>query len=310
MDEKVKCEVCGKEFEAITPFHLKTHNLTMEEYRRMFPDTPIFSEKTKEKMSEIQKNNYTTGKRKAQNKGLTRKDNKGIHEGWSKGLTREDDERIHEGVWKRKTKDNDERLKKISDDFKERCVNGEMKGFHEGLTDEQIKAKSEKAGKTLKERYDNGEIEAWNKGKTKDTDSSVKKISDTQKENWQDPKHARRIVKSWHIKPNNFEKAVDNILQHILPNQYNVNVFGEFVIAGKIPDFINVNGEKKIIECYGDYWHTEEESIERIKLFKKYGFETLIIWEREMENIGDVINKILAFHNLSSLTATIQTKID
>ena len=46
MDEKVtsvKCEICGKEFQRITPRHLRTHNVTMDEYRTRYPDSPIVS---------------------------------------------------------------------------------------------------------------------------------------------------------------------------------------------------------------------------------------------------------------------------
>jgi len=38
----VKCEVCGKEFLVIMFSHLKLHNLTMSEYKNMFPDVQIY----------------------------------------------------------------------------------------------------------------------------------------------------------------------------------------------------------------------------------------------------------------------------
>ena len=46
MDEKVvsvRCEICGKEFQRITPMHLRTHNVTMDEYKIKYPDSPITS---------------------------------------------------------------------------------------------------------------------------------------------------------------------------------------------------------------------------------------------------------------------------
>ena len=51
--------------------------------------------------------------------------------------------------------------------------------------------------------------------------------------------------------------------------------------GGKNPDFINTNGEKKLIEYAGRYWHTGEEMDKRTELFAKYGFKTLIIWDNE-----------------------------
>ena len=54
---------------------------------------------------------------------------------------------------------------------------------------------------------------------------------------------------------------------------------GRKFIAGKNPDFWNGNG--KVIELYGDYWHRGQDPQERIDLFKAHGFETLVVWERE-----------------------------
>lgn len=44
MKEKIKCQVCGKEFKQIHHRHVKQHNLTIEEYKEQFPDAPINSE--------------------------------------------------------------------------------------------------------------------------------------------------------------------------------------------------------------------------------------------------------------------------
>lgn len=38
---KCICQECGKAYGLITPAHLKTHNLTLEEYRLLYPDCPI-----------------------------------------------------------------------------------------------------------------------------------------------------------------------------------------------------------------------------------------------------------------------------
>jgi len=44
MNEKIKCQICGKEFKQIHYRHTKKHNLTIEEYKAKFPDAPINSE--------------------------------------------------------------------------------------------------------------------------------------------------------------------------------------------------------------------------------------------------------------------------
>jgi very-short-patch-repair endonuclease len=64
------------------------------------------------------------------------------------------------------------------------------------------------------------------------------------------------------------------------------------------PDFI-CNPKKKIIELYGDYWHSlpryKKLDKKRIEVYSKYGFQTLVIWEHELKNIIQVVNKIRNF---------------
>jgi very-short-patch-repair endonuclease len=70
-------------------------------------------------------------------------------------------------------------------------------------------------------------------------------------------------------------------------------------IAGKNPDFINEK-DKKIIELYGDYWHkndTEEQTNNRIDLFRSAGYETLIVWASELKHRDRLENKIEGFIN-------------
>lgn len=72
-------------------------------------------------------------------------------------------------------------------------------------------------------------------------------------------------------------------MNRLFPNEYRFVGDGSFWIGGKNPDFINVNGQKKIIEMFGDYWHSREVTgtskrshlQERIKHFAKYGFKDL-----------------------------------
>ena len=47
---------------------------------------------------------------------------------------------------------------------------------------------------------------------------------------------------------------------------------------------------------YGDYWHNRPEVIKRdkkrIKVYKKYGYKTLVIWEKELKCLDKLIIKI------------------
>ncbi len=71
-----------------------------------------------------------------------------------------------------------------------------------------------------------------------------------------------------------------------------------FYVGGFYPDFVNKK-DNKIIEVYGDYWHTRKEWVERDKrrlvAYKECGYKTLIIWEHELKNINNTEKKILKF---------------
>jgi len=64
------------------------------------------------------------------------------------------------------------------------------------------------------------------------------------------------------------------------------------------PDFLSKN-PKYIIEVDGDYWHNlpnvKQKDERRIKTYFKYGYKTLIVWEHELKNKEQVINKIKGF---------------
>jgi len=49
-DSKVTCEICKKQYRLISPLHLKTHNTTMAQYRLRYPDAPLVSKGTRDRM--------------------------------------------------------------------------------------------------------------------------------------------------------------------------------------------------------------------------------------------------------------------
>ncbi|MEK6883012.1 MAG: NUMOD3 domain-containing DNA-binding protein [Nanoarchaeota archaeon] len=144
---------------------------------------------------------------------------------------------------------------------------------------------------------------AWNKGLTKETDERVRKYAIKIKENFKNPEFKEKMIKKMmigeHKKPNKTElQFIELIQQNNFPFKYIGN--WEFVLGGKCPDFININGQKQLIELFGNYWHTvkaRETPEERIQYFKKYGFDTLIIWESELKNENKLIEKIRQFIN-------------
>ena len=127
-------------------------------------------------------------------------------------------------------------------------------------------------------------------------------------EQWADPlmreKMVKAILKGSHNRPTIAEKKVWALLNYICPNDYKyTGNDGSSVINGCIPDFLNINGQKKIVEVFGDYWHSEEvtgrtkeeEEQRKIERFRVFGFKCLIIWESELGNPDEVIEKLREF---------------
>lgn len=97
------------------------------------------------------------------------------------------------------------------------------------------------------------------------------------------------------LKPNKPEKIlIELINKNALPFNYVGD--GKIWIENFNPDFISKN-PKHIIEVFGDYWHNlssyKKRDKKRLKVYFKYGYKTLIIWENELKNPNQVLNKIL-----------------
>lgn len=136
------------------------------------------------------------------------------------------------------------------------------------------------------------------------TDKTRKKMSIASKKRWANKeyreKNIRNLFKALQLKPNKPEKLLTKLLQKILPKEYKYVGNGKFLINTFNPDFINCNGQKKIIELYGDYWHNKKDmkkrDKKRLRTYKKYGYKTLIIWEKELQSINRLNSKILNFN--------------
>jgi len=141
---------------------------------------------------------------------------------------------------------------------------------------------------------------SYMKGK-KHTNETKILIAKASRERWTNQEYRektiRNIIKASQVKPNYKELRLFDFLNKILPEQYDLNIKAEIMIlGGKIPDIVNINGKKKLIEFYGRRWHKPEDEEKRIREFKKYGWDTLIIWEEELNNLNILGNKIIKFH--------------
>jgi hypothetical protein len=106
----------------------------------------------------------------------------------------------------------------------------------------------------------------------------------------------KACLKASHVKPNGKEIFMMGLLNSLFPDQYKYVGDGEVIIGGKNPDFININGQKKVIEYYGDRWHQGDNPQDRIDIFAQYGFDCLIIWGSELKNMDRVAKRLKIFH--------------
>ena len=108
---KVKCKICGEEFEQINHSHLKKHGIIYKEYCDRFPDAPLISEELRKQKSE-----KITGKTPT----LAMIEGRKKHSIIMKGHPKEDYEHLNRtGL----TKENDESVRRGAETYKETCKN-------------------------------------------------------------------------------------------------------------------------------------------------------------------------------------------
>jgi dTDP-4-amino-4,6-dideoxygalactose transaminase/intein/homing endonuclease len=105
--------------------------------------------------------------------------------------------------------------------------------------------------------------------------------------------------------PNNSEKKLIVILNEACPREFRYN--GDFsagvTLAGLVPDFVNVNGKKKVVELFGTFWHSKkvsgkyffQQKKEKEKRYGSVGWDCLIVKEKELKNTEDLKKRILNY---------------
>jgi len=123
------------------------------------------------------------------------------------------------------------------------------------------------------------------------------------KKQWKDPEYRTKTVKlqrkGLNVKMNKAEAMLLKLLNKLCPKEYKFVGDGKVVIDRFNPDFINCNGQKKIIELFGNYWHnlpaSKKRDKRRIKTYRKYGYKTLVIWAHELNKTDKLTAKVLNF---------------
>ncbi len=113
---------------------------------------------------------------------------------------------------------------------------------------------------------------------------------------WQRPEYVRNQMRAKGCRPNKAEILLQHILDKYSPNEWKYVGDGELIIGGKCPDFVNIDGQKALIELFGDYWHQGENPQIKIDHYKQYGFECLVIWENELSDKEALMQKVRHFN--------------
>lgn len=196
--------------------------------------------------------------------------------------------------------------KKLSIAHKKHLTWEDMYGVERA--NEMKKNLSEKLSKAKRGKKRKPFSEAWRKNISKarigkkHTEAQREKLSRAMTKCWQDPEYIQKVMRGLNAKPNKQELLLDKIIQRVCPGEFGYN--GNFelgvTIGGMIPDWVNINGQKKLIELFGEPWHRDELGWKRTEfgkkaIFSQLGYGTLIIWGSELTNEDAVVEKVRNF---------------
>ncbi len=320
MVDKVTCMICGKKYHFLPSHTRQAHSLNKDKYLRRFPNAPLYSLSYRKRQSESGKNAYQ------KNPGLCIKrseDRKRWHKenpGKQKELNNrpEVQQKRIEGIkcWHR---ENPGKQKENLNRPEVRQRNSDSQKIAQNRP--EVKARSRETTLRLWQNHDyrENQIEThkilWQdpeyakrtieqiKKAWRDNPSLREKMSKVKKKQWQDPEYVKKLHKGLAQRPTGLEIEVMAILNSLFPSEYGYNGGYELgiVLCGKVPDFVNINGKKKLVEAYGSYWHKESDEQPRIDLFGKIGWDCLIIWDWELQDYKKLVEKLKSFHTQLSL---------
>jgi len=314
--DQITCAICGVKFKVVNHLHLRTHNISVGEYRDLFPDARFYSDEIRVKLGP--KEGYVAWNRDLtketdprmakQAKTLTgrklseeHKENisKYLQETgvWNKGLTKE----VHPSILKGALK------QAIS--LEKRYELGEISPWNKGLTkedDERIRDYGKKEARAKKGIVP--QCAGWNKGLTKETSSGIatfaRKMRSITPGFWRDPEYVAKIQKSRQMRPNKAELTLEGLIQDLdLPFEYVGDL--SVIIDGLCPDFICVE-RGLLLELYGCWWHgcrehwpdevdRYEHSRERVRRLEFKGYKVLVIWEHELGDKVKLADRLRLF---------------
>ncbi len=86
--------------------------------------------------------------------------------------------------------------------------------------------------------------------------------------------------------PNQLEQKVLDLL----PESWR---YEGLAVGNRCPDFWD--GNSRVIEVFGDYWHRDDDPQAWIDHYAAHGYKCLVVWESEVK--AGQVNKLLEFAN-------------
>lgn len=108
------------------------------------------------------------------------------------------------------------------------------------------------------------------------------------------------------VTPNKEEEELFTFIEEACPGEYKYTGDRTLWIGGLNPDFAHCGDKKKLIEYFGWYWHVGKVAkrrgwkvteFGRKAIFSQLGYDTLVIWDKEMKNKEKVIEKLKEFNS-------------
>ena len=332
----IRCLLCDEEdgeFSQITWSHLKSeHDITLDDYREMFPGAEMLSEEVRQTMRDaglgnqnalggrgslgyvhteeakqliresMMGNQYGLGNQNALGYVHTEEAKQAIREAnlgnqYALGHTYKPTEEAKQAI-REANLDNQYALghtHKLTEEVKQ--------AIRESMVDNQNALGHVHTEEELQKMREAKIGNQYALGHTyKPTEESKHELREAMLSNWRDPRFAKMMAEAQHRKPNNCELQLQGVLDKYFPDRWKYVGDGKDVegwIGGKNPDFMSVNGEKQVIEIFGYYWHdpilfpNRMSEEELIAHYKSYGYDCIVFWEFDVYNEEEVVNRIV-----------------
>ena len=266
MNNSVTCQMCGQQMKELTSHIFRKHNIKAQEYRKLYPGSPIRCESLLQKQSERIKGDKNPGYQHDGKyspfslKYIHGTDNVEATKRKAKENKTKDKDNTQIEYWLKKTSGNLDEAKKL---LSQRQTTFSLKSC--------IEKHGEKEGKQI---WLNRQ-ERWHKSYKK---SNFSKIS--QELFWSVSKQINNLNDIY------FAQLNENKEKDLSGTNHEIRLKLEKVV---LPDFIDVK-KRKIIEFDGTYWHgkvghgNKEREIERDMLLSNDGYVILHINELDYKN--------------------------